>query len=522
MFSSCCCISGQVAPRDRSWAISFLRRKAQSVIPFGRRLRLFAFFLPLAALLCSPQSNAQSADAAFGNVYGSPTSTTSTTVYSLVQGTEAIRGSFYGGGSSQTPGGTISVPSSLSLGGEGQLLSLPIMLTTNTSGGSLSGSFTASYTCQSDCTQSSLSIYVTSQGDDIVATATAGLKYQVLAILYDPPGNLSSTGFSNSVSAGATTSVSDNFSSTDSLSFSSGFLGLDNSVTFSASQSAGSSSSYTTSYQAGTGSQLDSNTQAIEHTQDQIYLLVDPTFTVAQTGESSGSYSIGPSMDATGNFAPYGGVPPDMLYSNIAGLESPANDGIPLLDLEPWAPDPGTTLPGLDVICANPLPPSQCTQQNACGCTPADFATIVSQDELANDTDQSTPPSTIDPNRYVYYDNARLVGPQQAGSDETPNTVYINDSSMSSETTSDGTGYSVGYSQGFSLSGLFSLSIKAGSTFTFSQTQTAGASNGQAHTATVTLDTSDVGCSESVDIYEDTTYHTFAFALSEPPPASCQ
>jgi hypothetical protein len=85
-----------------------------------------------------------------------------------------------------------------------------------------------------------------------------------------------------------------------------------------------------------------------------------------------------------------------------------------------------------------------------------------------------------------------------------------------------GTSYSVGFSHGFNLSGPFSLHITATNAFAYSQTQTAGTSNGQAHTATVTLGTSDVGCSEYVDIYEDTTYHTFAYALSQPPPANCQ
>jgi hypothetical protein len=95
---------------------------------------------------------------------------------------------------------------------------------------------------------------------------------------------------------------------------------------------------------------------------------------------------------------------------------------------------------------------------------------------------------------------------------------------MSSETLSNGTSYSVGYSHTFGTggSGTFNLGVKFGDTFTYSQTQTAGISNGTAHTAAVTLGTSDVGCQEYVDIYEDTTYHTFAYALSQPAPANCQ
>jgi hypothetical protein len=362
-----------------------------------------------------------------------------------------------------------------------------------------------------------ITIYLS--GNSIVASATAGVKYQTLSILYDPPGNASSSGFSNSVSQGATTSISNNFSNTDSLSFGGGFLGASNSVTFSTGMSSGNSSSFTTSYQASSGAQLKSPAQAINHTQDAVFLLVDPSITVRQTGDSSGSYLVGPSLDATGNFGS-GGVPADVIPSNIAGFENPSS--IPLQYLEPQVVKAGTTLPGLSFICANPLPPSQCTQQNACGCTSADFAPIVAQDELANETNQSTQPSSIDSARFVYIGYEPLQGPEESGSGPLSYTYSVSDGTMSSETTSNGTSYSVGFSHGFNLSGPFSLHITATNAFAYSQTQTAGTSNGQAHTATVTLGTSDVGCSEYVDIYEDTTYHTFAYALSQPPPANCQ
>jgi len=305
----------------------------------------------------------------------------------------------------------------------------------------------------------------------------------------------------------------------ESLTFGGGFLGSGNSVTFSSGTSYGDSSSFSTSYQATVGEQLKSVSQGINHTQDQMYLLVDPSVTVNQTGAASGAYFLGPSLDATGNFGS-GGTPPDIINQNIAGLETPSS--ISLNYLLPQVPLPGTTLPGLAVICANSLPPSQCTQQNACGCTSADFAQIVSTDELANVTDQSTPPSSIDSARYVYVDYLPLEGPQQQGTGPVSTTYTVSDSSMSSETTSNGTSYSVGYSHDFGFTGLFTLSIKDSKTFTFAQTQTAGTSNGLAHTATVTLGTSDVGCFEYVDVYEDTTYHTFAYALSQPAPANCQ
>lgn len=472
--------------------------------------------LSLTAFFFSSISYAQTAYASFGTLYGA---STSSTVYVQVQGTEAIRGQFNGGGSTQLPVGTVNVPSSFFLSGTGQVLSLPVTFTANGTSGSISGGFTASYTCSSDCTQSSLSISVSVTGNIIVATATAGLKYQVLSVLYTAPGNASSSGFSNSVSEGSTTSVSQNFSTTDSISFGGGIAGNISSVTFSTGQAYGNTSAFTTSYQATTGAQLSSVTQAMDHTQDQVFLSVDPSITVTQTGASSGSYVVGPSLDATGSFGS-SGPPADILNSNIAGFKNPSL--IPVSYLKPQVTQPGTTLPGLSYICANPLPANQCTQQNACGCAPADFAAIIPQDELANDTVDSTQPSTIDPARYVYVDYEPLEGPQQSGSGPVKFTYGITDGNMSSETLSNGTSYSVGYSHGFKLNGPFSLQITATNTFTYSQTETAGISHGTAHTATVTLGSSDVGCQEYVDIYEDTTYHTFAYALSQPAPANCQ
>ena len=258
--------------------------------------------------------------------------------------------------------------------------------------------------------------------------------------------------------------------------------------------------------------------QAINHSQDQVYLLIDPSITVVQNGSSTGYYSFGGSLDATG-FGP-GGAPPDIINVNIAGLKNPST--IPLEVLEPQVPQPGVTLPGLSFICANPLPPSQCTQQNACGCTSADFASIVAQDELANVTNQATALNSVDSKRFMYINSISLQGPQQQGAGPVKNTYSLTDSAVSGVTTSNGSSYGVSYSHNFGSVGPFTLGITATTGFTYALTQMAGTTNGTAHVGTATLGTSDVGCSEYVDVYEDTTYHTFAFALPQTAPANCQ
>jgi hypothetical protein len=454
--------------------------------------------------------------ASFGNFYGAAAGSH---VVDVIVGT-AGEYSLSSGGSCATAEGTVTLPTGWSNITGHATNEVPISFQPKLVNGTFSGTCTGTYRNSSSNGPSTLTLSISYSGDNMVPTATAGVKYQILSILYDPPGNASSNGFSNSVSAGSTTSVAQNFSSSDSITFSAGFLGQNNSTTFSTSQSTGNSTSYTTSYQAASGTQLSSVVQAINHTQDQVYLLIDPSITVTQTGSASGYYSFGGSLDATGFGT--GTVPPDIINVNIAGLQNPSS--IPLEILEPQVPSPGVTLPGLSFICAHPLPASQCTQQNACGCTAADFAPIVAQDELATDTSQTTAPSSVDSKRYFYINAISLQGPDQQGAGPVKTTYSLSDSIVNSTTTSNGTSYGVSYSHSFGSDtvGPFTLGLSTSTSFTDSQTQTVGESNGTAHTGTTTMGTSDVGCFEYVDVYEDTTYHTFAFSLPQAPPSNCQ
>lgn len=453
---------------------------------------------------------------------------------------EADFGEFYGAGGSQsvilspdqqpddacvynivgkslisTSVGTLQMPSGFSGSG---LPQITLRFSSNNVDGSFSGNFQSTYVSSCDANDYYY-LSVDYSGDSMIPIATASPKYQVLSILYDPPGNASSNGFSNTQSAGATTSIQKTFTQGVNLTFNLGFLGADGNITFSTHSTQGDTKSFTTSYQASNSSQLPSTKQKIDHTQDQIYLLIDPTIKVTQTGYAAGYYQIQPSVDATGQFT--NGVPPDILNVNIAGLNNPSL--IPLAILEPQVRQLGTTLPGLSFICAHPLPKAQCTSQNACGCTSADFASITPQDELRTDTNDSTQPSTIDPVRYVFITSLALEGPQQQGGGDVQNAYTVSDSNISGYSTSNGKDYGVTLQHGWHLPlPDFTLGFESESSLTYSQTQTVGTSYGTAHEASITLGTSDVGCYEYVDVYEDTTYHTFALALSEPAPPECQ
>jgi hypothetical protein len=471
----------------------------------SRNLAARLAFAALLAAVGANQSIAQSMGADFGPFYGA-TGTQYLNVITDTPTDDVCTYTLVSGNGASTSVGNFSMPYAIN---RPDVAGLQVTFTPNGVDGSFGGNFVSTY--QDGCNP--YDYYVISveySGDSMIPVATASPRYQVLSLLYVAPGNESSSGFSNTQSAGATTSYSHNFTTGTSLSFSGGILGASNSVTFSKSQSQGASNSFQTNYQATSSSQLSSTQQKMDHTQDQVYLEIDPTITLTQNGDASGFFQIGPSVDATGTFT--NGTPADIINANIAGFNNPSL--IPVGALKSQVRQAGTTLPGLKYLCANPLPDNECTQANACGCVASDFAAIPPQDELANVTNDSEQPNSVDSARYVFITSEPL--------EATGNTYDVNDSNISGYSTSSGTSYTVSYGHSWKLSGPFTIGITGTTSLEYDQTQTVGTQNGTAHDATVTLKTSDANCFEYVDIYEDTTYHTFAYALPQPAPPECQ
>jgi hypothetical protein len=337
--------------------------------------------------------------------------------------------------------------------------------------------------------------------------------YHILSIVYSPPGDRSSNGFANTNSTGETSSVGSNYQQGSSITYSagggligSGSLG----VTFGVSSTTGDSHSFSVTYSQGNGSQLLSVNQNVDHTQDQFFLWLNPQITFNGTTNST-TYTVG-----TVNNQPM-----DIVNVNVAGLQDPTQ--IPLSVLEPQTVQPGVVLPGLASVCAHPLPPDQCTQANACGCTASDFAPILAADPLIG-VSQLTPPSQIDSSRFVFVNSQILEGPEQAGGGPVLNSFTESDSSLTSQTETESLTQSTSYStsSGIDIPFLFTLTLTNSSSFSFTTTESQGTQNGSSHSASVTLGSDKVACFEHVDIYEDTAFHTFAFALPASPPAECQ
>jgi hypothetical protein len=231
--------------------------------------------------------------------------------------------------------------------------------------------------------------------------------YNILSIVYSPPGDHSSNGFANTTSTGTTSTVGNNFQTGTTTTYSAGggLLGQGSlGVTFGVSAAAGNSSAFSVTYQNGNGSQLLSVSQPIDHSQDQFFLWLNPQVSFSSGTSSTATYTVG-----TVNSQPM-----DIINVNAAGLQTPSL--IPLSVLLPQTIQPGVTLPGLANICANPLPPDQCTQANACGCVPSDFAAILAADPLIG-VSQLTPPSQIDSSRFVFVNSQILKVPPRLAAD---------------------------------------------------------------------------------------------------------
>lgn len=362
-------------------------------------------------------------------------------------------------------------------------------------------------------------INVQPESGSVIAALNVSLfpQYYVLSVLYAPPGNQSSNGFTDASSDAATTSISSTFASATMTSVGiSAPGGSGVGAMFGESKSTQNSSAYTFSTSLGSGTQVSSNRNPIDHTQDQIYLWLNPAVTVSPTSSSTANYSLGTQTGTNGQPEPM-----DIVNVPVADLQNPSL--IPLTLLQPQSrPNSfGVTingLPGLASVCANPVP--QCTAA-PCGCVASDFANILAADPLIGSA-PGTPPAQVDPNRYVFINAQSLEGPECPGCDVVKNSFTETDATTTAETETQTNSSTSGYSitNGLTILGA-GLKITDTHTFTWTNAMSVGTSNGKSHAASVTLGTTSVDCVEGVNIYEDTVYHTFAFAPTVTPPASC-
>ena len=399
--------------------------------------------------------------------------------------------------------------------------------------------------------------------------------YKLVSILYSPPGNQSTQGYTNTTTNGTTTSIGNSFISGNSLTFSSGISGplvAGGSVSYGQSKGNGSSDSFTQTWSNATGiaSRDNSNSQwnptasnAINHHLDTFEIWLNPQVTVLSGGINPPSYSIAsqPTQGISALVADIIGVPAIEMEAQPGSISPYAPFGVSAVDVSFLQPQAvakedgsgNTYMPGLGAICQNNSlylqhlaanlagndNPGICTNANQCGCTPADFSNILAEDKLLNysaATYSGNPyegimsPLIVDNSGFYACsqtpipDNADcryVIVPITSGS-STPLIEPLSGSQSSYYQTSDATSTGVtttqtkSYDVSISLtSGVFFANFKQSKTWTWTDTKSTGNTSGQSNTMGITLQTSTGGCNENVNIYEDTVFHTFVFQIPE-------
>jgi sugar lactone lactonase YvrE len=422
--------------------------------------------------------------------------------------------------------------------------------------------------------------------------------YQVVSVLYAPPGNKSSQGYGTTTTNGASAQISQSFASGTSESFSWSFLGfLSGGGSMGSTTTSGNSYSFTENFSNATALTTDditntafnpTNSNVLNHNLDTIEIWLNPQVTVWMSGTTPETYTVTSQptiIDGTPTpYASVVGVPAITMEAAPAGITTLNPTGaagvttVPVDFLIPYAlsqegvNSPPVYVPGLGAICAanlignnpnpnglyyqqlaadqeiadssNPTatPPSICTQANQCGCVPSDFAGILAADPLLNynsATHTATPhPGTTDPLTldgsgasvcgdyqsagYVIPPNSDcryVIVPIAVGSNvpqicslsgTQSNSCQWSDSSTATFTSNMGMQYSVSTNYGV---GFFGMGLKTTNTWTWTQSESTGNSTGHGNQTSVTLNTSTAECAESVNIYEDTVYHTLVFQV---------
>lgn len=164
------------------------------------------------ALPTSALGQSRTVTASFGNFYGEQSAELANpqTVEVMPQSAGGIF-SLSCCNTYQTSVGTISVPTYWNNITGKSTLEMPVTFSPNGVDGAFSGSFTVTYS-NSEYSNEPLTLTVNFSGYSMVPRYTAAPAYMILSILYDPPGSASSSGFANATSAGASSSVCNNFS----------------------------------------------------------------------------------------------------------------------------------------------------------------------------------------------------------------------------------------------------------------------------------------------------------------------
>jgi hypothetical protein len=370
--------------------------------------------------------------------------------------------------------------------------------------------------------------------------------YQVVSIIYAPPGNESSDGFTNTTTNGTTTTIGTSIQDGNSMTFSAGWGWGSFGESFGTTSTTTNSTAFQESFTdaSGTANALSTtDPDAINHNQDLFLIWLTPQVSIVMSGSTPVSYSMGIQPTANGSTPA-----PDVLHITASTMEanSAGVTTVPATWLnQQYNTATGQYTPGLASICKNLITSEYsagtCTLNDQCGCTPADFAPILQMDPLLYQNGVTNPinpyPGTMSPLnanistncgtlpppsgancRYVpvpsgsgstVQEVVTLAGPQCSTCDNSPNTFTQTENTSTTYTFGTAQGESTGVT--LKIGGGIGPSLTIADTWTWTNSQSTGTAIGSGSTLTVTFNSSTVGCGQDIPIYEDTEFHTFVF-----------
>jgi hypothetical protein len=390
--------------------------------------------------------------------------------------------------------------------------------------------------------------------------STLNPGYQVASILYSPPGNQSSQGYGSSTTNGTVSTVGNSFTEGNTVTFSAGVPGISGTASIGWSTTTSNSSAFTQTFTNAVTDATDDNSSktynppnsngvqsdALNHNLDTFVIVLNPQVTIWTQGGTPVSYETGfqATPGTSSLIADQVLVPAISMEANSLGVTTVESY---LLNQQATDTSTGTVYsPGLASICKNlnvaEYQNLECTTSDQCGCTPADFAPILAQDLLlnyntttftANPIGSSVSPLTLDASGATVCsqnpvpagsDCRYVIVPAQQGSTQ-PMAMTFSGSEKASYTqaystnTTQTLGGSTSYTTGLSFqagnkTGII-FSLKDQQTWTWTQMQSMGVSNGTSEQVNVNLQTSTASCGENVTFYQDTVFHTFLFEVPQ-------
>ena len=383
---------------------------------------------------------------------------------------------------------------------------------------------------------------------------------QVLSVLYAPPGDQSTTGYTNGTTNGTTTSVGNSFTQSYGVEFDGEeniFGDFGGSIGYTNADTTGNTTAYQTTLTDMTGISGLANTLSTynpnhldlpDRRWDSFLTLLNSQITTASddSGDNIG-YSVGLVPVSSDGWTTDPATTEEVAEDMINGTVSTAT-----LEPNPLPRLPGQPqyfLPGLASICKNLMTSEyttgSCTSADQCGCQKSDFSTILGQDTLLGwnagtltaspmpayespvDADSSGA-ACLTPNSSL---SCRYVPIPQSTTNPAPQPVQLSYGFANSFTQSDATSTSVTFqeqqSHTVTVSVFFGWNIGAWGTgvnakikntdsWTWTNTETQGKINGVQNSMNVNLETNNSGCAETNYVYEDTVYHTFVVQPPNP------